>query len=603
MLKQDNDSSKNNSATEAGGHLQAQIRKIKCDEGRPNCHKCASTGRTCDGYELPPENGTSTSSRRRLLPSPDGSSPSTSGSSPSPVSVLRPKETSPDFSMTEHERNCMSYWRTFGARAVYRATPVREWVQLALQFSTIEPAVMLAITACATVQKSVAISMHKAMEPPTASTRNVDLAMVQFGKATSALRRYIHKAVNGNACLEPVLLCAILFLLFEIGRAKFQNALAHLNFARKIVPLQRLSAFSGDAIEEFSHLFSAIESSASVTGTPMGLDQDSHFHSRRTLDPTIPAAFESLSEAKEHLNILLEASEEARNELVQLADELITSEDRSRLHPATAFMIKHCLSRTIVPDCALQARIQGLEGGFKRWMLAFDFLTDSTLQHSDPETYIFGATLRLQYLVAFDTLQHCCSPCEADWDTPGSDSTFATTLDVIERFLALTATSMPKGVSGPVPPYAPGDMRHASFGLEPTALPALAHIAFKCRNTSIRRRALRMLLTARRREGLGHSESAAWFISVIVDAEEQSARHHLQQRGVVPGKTLMSEQVPEAARIMFMVACGETEETTRVICARFRHEDDGKLELRQWIGQKEPIVFEEIDTLVMQYHC
>ena len=31
----------------------ARIRKVKCDEDKPCCRKCVSTGRTCDGYESP----------------------------------------------------------------------------------------------------------------------------------------------------------------------------------------------------------------------------------------------------------------------------------------------------------------------------------------------------------------------------------------------------------------------------------------------------------------------------------------------------------------------------------------------------------------------
>ncbi|KAJ4145390.1 hypothetical protein LMH87_004242 [Akanthomyces muscarius] len=33
------------------GCKTCRIRKIKCDEGKPYCKKCVSTGRTCDGYE------------------------------------------------------------------------------------------------------------------------------------------------------------------------------------------------------------------------------------------------------------------------------------------------------------------------------------------------------------------------------------------------------------------------------------------------------------------------------------------------------------------------------------------------------------------------
>jgi hypothetical protein len=33
------------------GCATCRIRKIKCDEGRPSCRKCVTTGRTCDGYD------------------------------------------------------------------------------------------------------------------------------------------------------------------------------------------------------------------------------------------------------------------------------------------------------------------------------------------------------------------------------------------------------------------------------------------------------------------------------------------------------------------------------------------------------------------------
>ncbi|KAL2120421.1 hypothetical protein VTJ04DRAFT_4448 [Mycothermus thermophilus] len=37
-----------------GGSLTSscsKIRRVKCDEGKPACHRCTSTGRTCDGYD------------------------------------------------------------------------------------------------------------------------------------------------------------------------------------------------------------------------------------------------------------------------------------------------------------------------------------------------------------------------------------------------------------------------------------------------------------------------------------------------------------------------------------------------------------------------
>lgn len=32
--------------------MSPRVRKVKCDEGRPSCHRCISTGRNCDGYGI-----------------------------------------------------------------------------------------------------------------------------------------------------------------------------------------------------------------------------------------------------------------------------------------------------------------------------------------------------------------------------------------------------------------------------------------------------------------------------------------------------------------------------------------------------------------------
>ncbi|KAK7574804.1 hypothetical protein V3481_016776 [Fusarium oxysporum f. sp. vasinfectum] len=34
------------------GCITCRIRRVKCDEDKPSCHRCTSTGRKCDGYDL-----------------------------------------------------------------------------------------------------------------------------------------------------------------------------------------------------------------------------------------------------------------------------------------------------------------------------------------------------------------------------------------------------------------------------------------------------------------------------------------------------------------------------------------------------------------------
>ncbi|KAF2493017.1 hypothetical protein BU16DRAFT_424028, partial [Lophium mytilinum] len=35
------------------GCITCRIRRVKCDEDKPDCKRCTSTGRKCDGYEPP----------------------------------------------------------------------------------------------------------------------------------------------------------------------------------------------------------------------------------------------------------------------------------------------------------------------------------------------------------------------------------------------------------------------------------------------------------------------------------------------------------------------------------------------------------------------
>ena len=44
------------------GCLTCKIRRVKCDEGKPACQKCTSTGRKCDGYYIAPRKAKSENS-------------------------------------------------------------------------------------------------------------------------------------------------------------------------------------------------------------------------------------------------------------------------------------------------------------------------------------------------------------------------------------------------------------------------------------------------------------------------------------------------------------------------------------------------------------
>lgn len=58
-----------------------RTRRIKCDETKPFCRKCAKSGRQCDGYSIQSAISTGSSSRTLLVP---GSASSSRAPSPAP---------------------------------------------------------------------------------------------------------------------------------------------------------------------------------------------------------------------------------------------------------------------------------------------------------------------------------------------------------------------------------------------------------------------------------------------------------------------------------------------------------------------------------------
>lgn len=77
-----------------------RIRRVRCDEGKPACNRCVSTGRKCDGYETPAE-----SSDSNTLPIRSSSSPDDTGASPSSLPPLASSDSAAVVSRHRHNHN------------------------------------------------------------------------------------------------------------------------------------------------------------------------------------------------------------------------------------------------------------------------------------------------------------------------------------------------------------------------------------------------------------------------------------------------------------------------------------------------------------------
>jgi hypothetical protein len=151
-----------------------RIRHVKCDETKPSCSRCTSTGRLCDFV-----------------------SPQTEPSSPRPSQaaakirkalvrvgekyVLLPKPTCrPSISYSSHEGNQLEFFRVLCTRPFSGYFDSPFWDKTLLQISSTEPSIRSALVAFATL-----IRLHTAQGPERS-------AVVLVKSTSTTWRRYGH---------------------------------------------------------------------------------------------------------------------------------------------------------------------------------------------------------------------------------------------------------------------------------------------------------------------------------------------------------------------------------------------------------------------------
>ncbi|KAI4209428.1 MAG: hypothetical protein LQ351_007657 [Letrouitia transgressa] len=186
-----------------------RIRHIKCDEERPACLNCQSTGRTCDGYEQ---------------------KASASGRKPHELSLA--KNPSLEIANTELERHGLDYFHLAVGQELVKTLNLAASHQLILQASHSHDAVKHAIVALGLLGERLTKNRlltcgHFEKEPA------YEYAQVQYQKALINLRGSL-----GQEQLPPVeivLTSCFLFTLIEFFQGNDVGSLTHLRSGMNIL--------------------------------------------------------------------------------------------------------------------------------------------------------------------------------------------------------------------------------------------------------------------------------------------------------------------------------------------------------------------------------
>jgi hypothetical protein len=188
------------------GCTTCKIRRVKCDEHKPHCHRCTSTGRRCDGY-------------------------------PTPSTALEPATSKPGYAITDPsidllERKTFDFFRTETVPCIsgYFDDPV--WGHLVLQVSQCEPTVRAAVNALGSLHYDR--HLHSASEKCllTAGEVQTGYTVTQYGKALHGLQSLLR---DDKVSTDLVLTTALLMAHFEALRENFVPALMHVESSINIL--------------------------------------------------------------------------------------------------------------------------------------------------------------------------------------------------------------------------------------------------------------------------------------------------------------------------------------------------------------------------------
>ncbi|KAF3059285.1 hypothetical protein GL218_05153 [Daldinia childiae] len=171
------------------GCLTCKARKVKCDEGKPHCNRCITTGRACSGYATKPSSGLLWNRPRQLFQSIDSAS----------------------------EGRALHFFCEKTAQFLSGATDPYFWTHLVMQFSNFEPAVRHSVIAISSLYEQFQAEGEKSHSG--VQLRDNSLALQHYNAAIRELK------TTDNHPL--VLLVCILFICIEFLQSNKEAAIQH----------------------------------------------------------------------------------------------------------------------------------------------------------------------------------------------------------------------------------------------------------------------------------------------------------------------------------------------------------------------------------------
>ncbi|KAH8819764.1 hypothetical protein F5884DRAFT_25425 [Xylogone sp. PMI_703] len=528
------------------GCKTCKIRRIKCDEQKPSCQRCLSTGRKCDGYGIWSLSRPSNLVKHQSLSKYNA-----------PVPII---------AATQDERGYFEYYLKSTSLKIPGTFESDFWDSIVLQASSVEPAVFHAATAVASAQRAYAARAEKRIAnlPSTDISQNHDrFTLKQYNKAIKSLAS--HFSSNELSSLRVVMISCIVFASLEMLRGEYNMVGVHI---RNGIDLLKKIQEHGETVAKLDTRLlqpkcASVDSSLAEAFTlltahlfPFGDRSQQEYFVRQDLRfeniPKIPPTFLSIFEMKHYLDTLLGFTIDLNRRAIDMDQPLSP------------------------PSPILIGRQRKLQEAFCDWRDAFDISAPSIAATVSPRVAI-GIQLLGYYSLMMDLILETCFSSIKQTTFDLYTSSFES---IIKEAIGLAVASGANHSSENPALCEAGD----SFTVEMGYYQPLNYTALKCRVPSIRREAIRLLELAPHREGIWNGPLLARVAKSVIELEERNfsgALHMRSQTGMTPTReTEHSDKIdadfvlPEFARFHFVdvVLPKDEDKKGTLVCRRFKHE-------------------------------
>jgi hypothetical protein len=462
--------------------VTVRIRKVKCDEARPVCHRCISTGRICDGYGIWGGGGNLYSHRQRLASSQDNR---VVLRAPASISLLE--------SASTEEKGYFEWFKCRAAIKLPGSFICSFWNTLLFQASLNEPAVLHAVLALSSVHKGGIINADGNIP-----NNQEQFTLQHYIKSIGHLQR--HFSIQDKASSRVALITCIIFVCLELLRGHFKTSQIHLQNGLKILEEMQILSSGSDGIlrlkscestddwivEAFSRLHLQVELFKYDYQHPCLIVQ-------AYVPETPPLVFHSINEAWQDMERLL-------NKVFYLAHQArqqAASEDESCRKPLS-----------------LLGDQQHIRTGLVRWLEMYEAFKKAMQRQRSADEDKAYRLIRIYHTLANIMADTCLRPNE-ELVYDSHTKQFV----LLVRQLATLWTIAP--ATDPTKALPSHLMRMSGSIIDMGCIPLCYYAATKCRVHRIRFQAISLLEAYSHREGIWDAKTAARVARKVMEIEEK----------------------------------------------------------------------------------